>query len=294
MASSVASGSRPRYALDTSRLAETMRDPSKTPLVLVACGSFSPITFLHLRMFEMARDHAHSDTDFEVVGGYLSPVNDSYGKVGLAQAEHRIAMCKLATETSSDWIALDDWEATRDEYSPTAVVLDHFEREINGDEGRQGIAESVGGPRRPIRIMLLAGSDLIQTMSVPGLWAEKDLHHILNQFGCYIVQRADSEIDQALFNDSAVHSRSPLALYRDNIHQVQQLIRNDVSSTKVRLLIAHGMSIRYLIPSAVIDYIRDHGLYRQRRPGQADRSKGQRTDSVDDLPGQAAAAKRND
>ena len=126
-------------------------------------------------MFEMARDHAHSDTDFEVVGGYLSPVNDSYGKVGLAQAEHRIAMCKLATETSSDWIALDDWEATRDEYSPTAVVLDHFEREINGDEGRQGIAESVGGPRRPIRIMLLAGSDLIQTMSVPGLWAEKDV-----------------------------------------------------------------------------------------------------------------------
>ena len=67
------------------------------------------------------------------------------------------------------------------------------------------------------------------------------------------MQRADSEIDQALFNDSAVHSRSPLALYRDNIHQVQQLIRNDVSSTKVRLLIAHGMSIRYLIPSAVID-----------------------------------------
>lgn len=104
-----------------------------------------------------------------------------------------------------------------------------------------------------------------------------------------------------------MHSRSPLALYRNNIYQVQQLIRNDVSSTKVRLLIAHGMSIRYLIPSAVIDCayasnraladaadIRDHGLYRQRRPGQVDRSKGQRADSVDDLPGQAAAAKRND
>lgn len=31
-------------------------------------GAFSPITFLHLRMFEMAYDYVNSDTRFEVVG----------------------------------------------------------------------------------------------------------------------------------------------------------------------------------------------------------------------------------
>lgn len=54
-------------------------DPgSQTPLVLVACGSFSPPTFLHLRMAEQARDYAHLNSDFEVVGGFLSPVGDAY------------------------------------------------------------------------------------------------------------------------------------------------------------------------------------------------------------------------
>ena len=59
-----------------------MIDSSKTPLLLVACGSFSPITYLHLRMFEMAADYAKYNSDFEVIGGYLSPVSDAYRKAG--------------------------------------------------------------------------------------------------------------------------------------------------------------------------------------------------------------------
>lgn len=42
------------YQFPTHRLKATMNDSARTPLVLIACGSFSPITFLHLRMFEMA------------------------------------------------------------------------------------------------------------------------------------------------------------------------------------------------------------------------------------------------
>lgn len=66
-----------------------MKDALKTPLCLVSCGSFSPITYLHLRMFEMAADYVKFNTDFEIVGGYLSPVSDAYKKAGLASAEHR-------------------------------------------------------------------------------------------------------------------------------------------------------------------------------------------------------------
>jgi Cytidylyltransferase-like len=77
------------YNFPEYRLKKKLDDPSKTPLLLVACGSFSPITFLHLRMFVMAADYVKFSTDFEIVGGYLSPVSDAYKKAGLATAEHR-------------------------------------------------------------------------------------------------------------------------------------------------------------------------------------------------------------
>lgn len=77
------------YNFPEYRLRKKMDDPSKTPLLLVACGSFSPITFLHLRMFVMAADYVKFSTNFEIVGGYLSPVSEAYKKAGLASAEHR-------------------------------------------------------------------------------------------------------------------------------------------------------------------------------------------------------------
>lgn len=77
------------YMFPDLRLKRKMTDPEKTPLLLVACGSFSPITYLHLRMFEMAADYVKFSTEFELLGGYLSPVSDSYRKAGLASAEDR-------------------------------------------------------------------------------------------------------------------------------------------------------------------------------------------------------------
>jgi nicotinamide mononucleotide adenylyltransferase len=79
------------YNFPDARLKKKLNDPSKTPLLLVACGSFSPITFLHLRMFVMADDYVKHNTNYEVIGGYLSPVSDAYRKQGLALADHRYA-----------------------------------------------------------------------------------------------------------------------------------------------------------------------------------------------------------
>lgn len=77
------------YVFPDNRLKKKMDNPSKTPLLLVSCGSFSPVTFLHLRMFTMAADYAKFTTDYEIIGGYFSPVSDAYKKAGLASAEHR-------------------------------------------------------------------------------------------------------------------------------------------------------------------------------------------------------------
>lgn len=56
------------YEFPTHRLKKCLSDSGRTPLVLVACGSFSPITYLHLRIFEMALDWCRYNSEFEVVG----------------------------------------------------------------------------------------------------------------------------------------------------------------------------------------------------------------------------------
>jgi nicotinamide mononucleotide adenylyltransferase len=178
------------YDFPTHKLQTTQRDPERVPLVLVACGSFSPITYLHLRMFEMAVDFLRESSRFEVLGGYFSPVNDQYGKPGLATAAHRVAMCRLAVHPS-EWLMVDAWEACQPEYKRSATVLDHFHHELNTVRG--GVALP-NGTRRNIRIMLLAGGDLIESFRTPNLWSELDLHHILGEFGCVIVERTGTDV----------------------------------------------------------------------------------------------------
>jgi len=128
-------------------------------------------------------------------------------------------------------------------------VLDHFEHEINEVLGG---AEKPDGTRIPVRIVLLAGADLIQTMSTPGVWSEDHLNHILGRYGTWIIERSGTDIDEALAN---------LQPWKDNIYVINQLIQNDVSSTKIRLFLKRDMSVQYLIPAPVIEYIEENGLY---------------------------------
>ena len=98
----------PVSKLDIDKLKSPPKDEvtglEKEPVVLVACGSFSPITHLHLRMFgmfldcvlfdettnlsflifdeEMAKDRILESKRFYLVGGYFSPTNDKYNKTG--------------------------------------------------------------------------------------------------------------------------------------------------------------------------------------------------------------------
>ncbi|KAI9818908.1 MAG: hypothetical protein M1827_007729 [Pycnora praestabilis] len=259
------------YTFPENRLRGVLRDSSKTPLVLVACGSFSPITYLHLRMFEMAADYVKFNHEFEIIGSYLSPVSDSYKKAGLASAEHRLRMCEIAVDETSDWLMLDKWEGIQKIYQPTAIVLDHFNYEIN--EVRGGV-ETADGKRKPVRVALLAGADLIQTMSTPGVWSDKDLDHILGRYGTFIVERTGTDIDDAL---------ASLQPWKENIYVIQQLIQNDVSSTKIRLFLKREMSVHYLVPPSVIRYIEQHGLYEDDGAGSTNEKDGKEKSTTKDL-----------
>lgn len=242
------------YSFPRHRLPTRMRDESKTPLVVVACGSFSPPTYLHMRIFEMAKDQIIESGKYELLAGYYSPVSDYYKKEGLAKATHRVRMCELAVEKTSTWLMVDAWESLQDEYQRTAVVLDHFHDEINGSSN--GGVLLGDGTRKNVKIMLLAGGDLIQSMGEPGVWATADLHHILGQYGCLIVERTGADVWSFLL------SHDLLWKYRRNLKIVKQTIYNDISSSKIRLFVRRGQSIKYLLPNSVIQYIEKEGLYR--------------------------------
>ncbi|ODV76535.1 uncharacterized protein CYBJADRAFT_165804 [Cyberlindnera jadinii NRRL Y-1542] len=240
------------YKFPTHRLIQKLKNPNKQPLVIVACGSFSPITYLHLRMFEMAMDAIREQTRFEVLGGYYSPVSDNYKKRGLAPASHRVRMCELACERTSSWLMVDAWESLQPTYTRTAKVLDHFNEEINVKRGGVLTAD---GTKRGVKVMLLAGGDLIESMGEPNVWADDDLHHILGRYGCLIVERTGSDVRSFLLSHDIMYE------HRHNVLVIKQLIYNDISSTKVRLFIRRGMSVQYLLPNSVIRYIQEHGLY---------------------------------
>jgi len=247
------------YHFARHRLPREMRDASKIPLVIVACGSFSPPTYLHLRIFEMAKDSVIESGKYELLAGYYSPVSDSYKKAGLAKAEHRVRMCELAVEKTSTWLMVDSWEAVQGEYQRTAVVLDHFDQSLNGPDpitGARGGVLLPNGERKRIKVMLLAGGDLIQSFGEPGVWAAADLHHILGKYGCFIIERTGADVWNFLL------SHDLLWRYRTNLKIVKQTIYNDISSSKIRLFVKRGMSIKYLLPNSVINYIEHHKLYR--------------------------------
>lgn len=57
-------------------------------------------------------------------------------------------------------------------------------------------------------------------------------------------------------------SNCEFSSYQDKILLVKQWIANDLSSTKIRLALKRGLSIKYLTPDPVVDYIAKSGLYK--------------------------------
>eukprot|EP01113_Clastostelium_recurvatum_P035105 TRINITY_DN4848_c1_g1_i2.p1 TRINITY_DN4848_c1_g1~~TRINITY_DN4848_c1_g1_i2.p1 ORF type:complete len:262 (-),score=35.78 TRINITY_DN4848_c1_g1_i2:37-708(-) len=220
---------------------------ARAPLVLVECGSFNPITYLHLRMMEMAKDWANRN-GFFVVGGYLSPVTDAYKKKGLLEARHRVAMCEAAV-ASSDWIAVDPWESRQPEFIRTKKTLERFSSLVNSQEGRDHI-----GAQQRVQVMLVCGADLVGSFNIPDLWSVKDMQDLVTD-GIIVIEREGQDIDALVgANDAIRHLRPQLKV-------VAQDIVNNVSSTKVRQFFREGRSVKYLTSDRVIEYAQANKLY---------------------------------
>ncbi|KAL6201600.1 hypothetical protein ACLB2K_025313 [Fragaria x ananassa] len=150
----------------------------KKYVVLVATGSFNPPTYMHLRMLELARDALNSE-GFCVIGGYISPVNDAYNKRGLISAEHRIQLCHLACK-SSEFVMVDPWEARQSTFQRTLSVLSR----VKGFFSASGLI-----PSESLKCMLVCGSDLLHSFSIPGVWIPDQIRGICRDYGVVCIRR---------------------------------------------------------------------------------------------------------
>ncbi|XP_016996721.2 nicotinamide/nicotinic acid mononucleotide adenylyltransferase 3 isoform X2 [Drosophila takahashii] len=237
-------------------------------IAFIACGCFSPPTPMHLRMFEIAKDHFEMQGTHRVVGGIISPTHDSYGKKGLASALDRCAMVKLATQ-SSNWIRLSDWEVHQNQWMRTQAVLQHHQNYINNhiNSGGSGgddepdthlarwLPRGLHDSRDPVHLKLLCGADLLESFAVPGLWAEADIEDIVANHGLVVITRAGSNPGKFIF-DSDI-----LTKYQNNITLITNWVPNEVSSTLIRRLLGRGQSVKYLLDDLVLEYIKRQRLF---------------------------------
>lgn len=104
--------------------------------------------------------------------------------------------------------------------------------------------------------MLVSGADLVHSFSVPDLWLPEDQRLIASDFGMAVLERTGTDLSAYIFENPILWE------CRHSIYLIKQHCQNDISSTKVRLLVSRGLSIRYLVPDSVIEYIQQHDLYR--------------------------------
>ncbi|XP_054747860.1 nicotinamide/nicotinic acid mononucleotide adenylyltransferase 3 isoform X2 [Anastrepha obliqua] len=234
-------------------------------IALIACGSFSPPTPMHFRMFEIARDYFTTQRTHLVVGGIVSPTHDSYQKKGLVAGTHRFAMLKLALQ-SSTWIRASNWEIEQSEWSRTLSVLQYHQNYMNNyvnsppDNEINGalpgwLPPSLRERQDGVQLKLLCGADLLESFAVPGLWADKDIEDIVGNHGLVVITRYGANPEKFIFESDL------LTKYQKNITLITNWVPNEVSSTMIRRLISRGQSVKYLLDDRIIDYIQMQGLF---------------------------------
>ncbi len=201
-------------------------------------GTFDPVHYGHLRAASEVGEKIGAD-DFRLLPAGNPPHRDFTG----AAAEHRLAMLELALEPCAD-LSVDAREVQR--AGPSWMV-----------ETLASIRAEVG--ERPI--MLCLGQDAANQLNTWHRWRELlDLAHLVVMKRPRSRPRYAGEVAELLAERRAP---GPAQLMEHSAGRVCYLSVTQlaISSTDIRRQISRGANPRFLLPSTVLAYIRQHGLY---------------------------------
>ena len=206
-------------------------------------GTFNPIHLAHLRIAEEVREACALDRVLFIPAA-VPPHKPLAGDIPFAQ---RLAMVETAIADHPAF-AVSDIENRRPGKSYSVHTLEALRRE-------QPAAE----------LFFIIGLDSFRDLST---WKEYqrlfELTHLVVAARPGVTEGdPKSLLPIAIMKDFCYNRASNSLKHRsgNSIFFVEETLL-DISSTRIRRMVATGRSIRYLVPATVLDYIDRHGLYR--------------------------------
>lgn len=217
--------------------------PTRIPAVGILGGTFNPIHYGHLRMAQELADALDLDSV-----RFIPAASPPHKDKPAVSAEQRAAMVKLAI-ASNDRFVFDERELHRTGASYTVNTLLSLREELGKETS----------------ITLFMGSDAFTKFDTWHRWQE-----IIQLCHIALVQRPQLRShDQKLSKSLETFLHNHYSENSGDLHHLpsgfvtmRQITALDISSTAIRHALQHDDSVRYLMPDIVIDYIRQHQLYR--------------------------------
>ncbi len=203
-------------------------------------GTFNPIHLGHLRGAEEIRDLFQLEEVIFVPSSI--PPHKPMAKV--VEASHRLEMVRIAV-SGNPYFSVSDVEITRTGKSYSVETIEYFR-----ERGRDAL-------------YFILGSDAFGEIET---WREfKTLFSLCN----FIVMTRPGSQKKTLFLPKSIAPHFRYVSEEDAWLHVsgqrlyfKEISFLDISSTRVRKLIEKGRSFRYLVPTEIETYIREHSLYR--------------------------------
>jgi nicotinate-nucleotide adenylyltransferase len=206
-------------------------------------GTFNPIHLAHLRIAEEVREACALDRVLFIPAA-VPPHKPLAGDIPFAQ---RLAMVEAAIADHPAF-AVSDIENRRPGKSYSVHTLEALRREHPTAE-----------------LFFIIGLDSFRDLST---WREYqrlfELTHLVVAARPGVAEGdPKSLLPIAIMKDFCYNRASNSLKHRsgNSIFFVEETLL-DISSTRIRRMVATGRSIRYLVPAPVLDYIDRHGLYR--------------------------------
>jgi nicotinate-nucleotide adenylyltransferase len=204
-------------------------------------GTFNPIHFGHLRI---AQELADSLNLSEV--RFIPSANPPHKAAPEVSAEHRTAMVQAAI-ADNPLFKLDKRELERAGDSYTIDTLISLRSELGDD----------------VALCLIMGSDAFLHLNTWHRWRD-----LLNYCHIILVQRPNadkqtklSDVLAVFLQDNYTESRDDLLEKSSGYIHMQVITPLAISSTNIRFSLKNKLSVRYLLPENVIEYINKNSLY---------------------------------
>ena len=193
-------------------------------------GTFDPIHIGHLLLGQFAYENFNLDEVWYLPNG--NPPHKVTDETGPA-LHHRIDMVELATE-DVPYFKVNLYEATAEEHSYTYSTMREFNRMYPEDE-----------------FYFILGADSLFSFEK---W--KYFREIFPTCTILAAMRDDKDADSMWSQIRYLRAR-----YNARIDLLQAPLV-EISSTTIRRRAERGLSLRYMVPDCVADYITKHQLYR--------------------------------